>query len=105
MLATVVTGFTWLTGPDAGKTIPGNKLVVDGIGTIFFGEVIIEEGTRRLTLLRLQFGLPEPAKHVEEAAAPHANPTPPPPPPVGGEGTVGDAHSNGAGTADSWPVA
>jgi hypothetical protein len=96
VVATVVTGFTWETGPEAGKTIPGNRLVVEGLGTIFFGELVLEDNARRLTLLRLQLGLPD---GVREAAAPLVHPPPPPPPPpkIGGEGAVCEAHSNGVG--------
>jgi hypothetical protein len=39
--------------------ISGNRLSIDGIGTIFFGEIIIEEGVRRVTLVRCQLGSPD----------------------------------------------
>jgi hypothetical protein len=33
-----------------------NSVVVDGVGRIFFGELLISESTRRLTLMRLELG-------------------------------------------------
>lgn len=100
VVATVVTGFTWLTGPEAGKTIPGNRLDIDGIGSIYFGELLIEEEARRLTLLRLQLGSPNevPGAATPQAQTPSPSAPPPPPPPpskVGGEGSVCECHSNG----------
>lgn len=36
-----------------------NSVVVDGLGRIFFGELLISESSRRLTLLRLELGSEE----------------------------------------------
>jgi hypothetical protein len=38
------------------KTIDGNALQVDGFGTIYFGEVLMNEYSRRFTLVRLAMG-------------------------------------------------
>jgi len=78
IVATVVTGLKW-SGPDAplpGTTIQGNRLAIEGIGSIYFGELLIDHRSRRLTLLRFQLGSP-----------------------VGADGAACDVQSNG----DTWP--
>ena len=39
-----------------GKTYNGNALKVDGFGTIYFGEILMNEYSRRYTLVRLAMG-------------------------------------------------
>ncbi len=39
-----------------GKTTPGNSLQLTGFGTIYFGEVLMNEYSRRFTLVRLAMG-------------------------------------------------
>jgi hypothetical protein len=39
-----------------GQTYPGNALPLTGFGTIYFGEVVMNEYSRRLTLVRLAMG-------------------------------------------------
>ena len=39
-----------------GKTITGNVLQLTGFGTIYFGEVLMNEYSRRFTLVRLAMG-------------------------------------------------
>lgn len=39
-----------------GKTFPGNTLTLTGFGTIYFGEVLMNENNRRLTMVRLRMG-------------------------------------------------
>ncbi len=39
-----------------GQTIPGNALTLRGFGTIYFGEVLLNETNRRLTMARLEMG-------------------------------------------------
>jgi hypothetical protein len=73
---TVVTNLRWAAQPAVGAEIAGNSLAIPGIGTVFFGEVIYEHGSRRLTLLRFQLGSP-----------------------TGGDGAACDVQSNGQG----WP--
>jgi hypothetical protein len=54
---TVVTGLEWQgKKPDKADIIGTNQLRVDGLGTIYFGEIFIDEGYRRVTLLRFQLG-------------------------------------------------
>jgi hypothetical protein len=59
VLGTVVTGLEWEKEAAADTVIAGNRLTIEGIGTIFFGEIIIETGARRVTLLRCQLGSPD----------------------------------------------
>jgi len=76
VLCTVVKGIEWANTPAKDCEIHGNRLKISGIGSIYFGELIIEEDFRRLTLLRFQLGSP-----------------------YGGEGSVCEAQSNG----NWWP--
>lgn len=76
VLCTVVKAIEWVNGPAEGCEIRGNLLKISGIGSIYFGELLIEEDSRRLTLLRFQLGSPH-----------------------GGEGAAVDVQSNGSG----WP--
>jgi hypothetical protein len=58
-LGTVVTGLRWADGAPDGlppEPPPGHSLAVEGLGTLNFGEIYVEEGLRRLTLLRAQLG-------------------------------------------------
>ena len=76
IVGTVVTRMQW-TGPaPKGAVISGNRVTIDNFGSIYFGEMVMEEGFRRATLLRFQLGSPD-----------------------GGEGSAVDIQSNGTG----WP--
>ncbi len=76
IVGTVVTHIGW-SGPAApGVDIQGNRVHIPGIGTLFFGEIIYERNSRRLTLLRFQLGSP-----------------------TGGEGSAAEVESNG----QTWP--
>lgn len=72
ILGTVVKDIEWANTPAEGCEIRGNRLKISGIGSIYFGELIIEDDFRRLTLLRFQLGSP-----------------------CGGEGSVCEAQSGG----------
>jgi hypothetical protein len=75
--ATIVTGLEWEgQKPDRPTEIKGNQLTIEGIGTIYFGEIFIDENSRRLTLVRFQLGSP-----------------------TGGEGSALEAGAGGGG----WP--
>jgi len=74
--ATVVTTIQWEGKAAPGTQIKGNRLIVDGLGSIYFGEILIEEELRRLTLIRFQLGSPD-----------------------GGDGSVCETSTNG----HSWP--
>jgi len=39
-----------------GQTVPGNVLSVEGFGNIYFGEVLMKEDNRRVTMVRLAMG-------------------------------------------------
>lgn len=39
-----------------GETFPGNALTLRGFGTIYFGELLLSETNRRLTMARLEMG-------------------------------------------------
>jgi len=60
--------------------IAENALTWDGFGTIFFGEVIVKNDDRQVTLVRLEMGSD-----------------------TGGSGTVGDGHSNGSAGSNLVP--
>jgi hypothetical protein len=47
----IVSGITW-----GDQKIAGNVLQLDGFGSIYFGEMLINEYNRRLTLVRLRMG-------------------------------------------------
>jgi hypothetical protein len=71
---TIVTGLSWAKEAPQGLSPtlpPGNALAIPGLGTLYFGEIYVEEGLRRLTLLRTQLGSTN-----------------------GGSGSVGDCVSN-----------
>ncbi len=76
IVGTVVSNLRWAAQPAVGAEIAGNRLTIPGIGSIFFGELLVEHGSRRLTLLRLQLGSA-----------------------TGGDGSACDVQSNGQG----WP--
>jgi hypothetical protein len=76
ILGTVVTSLKWANQPAPGTEIRGNRLIIEGIGSIFFGEILYEHNARRLTLLRFQIGTP-----------------------LGGDGSACDVQSNGT----PWP--
>jgi hypothetical protein len=76
ILGTVVINMRWAAEPAPGVEIRGNRLHIPGIGYIFFGEILYEHNSRRLTLLRFQLGSQ-----------------------TGGEGSAAEVQSNG----QSWP--
>ena len=56
--ATLVKSITWSGQPFAGATIDNNVVTIPNFGKIFFGELIITERSRRLTMARLELGSP-----------------------------------------------
>lgn len=74
--ATVVTSLDWEGKPPEGAVITGNSVKIAGFGSVYFGEIIIEESFRRLTLFRFRLGSS-----------------------CGGTGSVAEIQANGS----SWP--
>ncbi len=57
VVATFVTRLEWVGGvAPQGTEILNNRLTISGLGRIYFGEIIIDEGSRRVTLLRFELG-------------------------------------------------
>ncbi len=75
-LGTFATELQWRGPAPANTHITGNKVTIDGFGSVHFGEIMIMEGYRRITMLRFQLGSPD-----------------------GGDGSAIDVQSNGTG----WP--
>ncbi len=55
---TIVKSIDWAGSPHPGVTIERHSLVVPEFGRIFFGEILITEDSRRLTMVRLELGSP-----------------------------------------------
>jgi hypothetical protein len=57
IFGTVVTGLEWQgKKPDKADVIGTNQLKIEGLGTVYFGEIFVDENFRRVTLLRFQLG-------------------------------------------------
>jgi hypothetical protein len=56
IFATIVEKLEWQGEPYPGATIQGNALTIPDFGTAFFGELLIAEYSRRLTMIRFQLG-------------------------------------------------
>jgi hypothetical protein len=56
--ATIVKSIRWAGTPYAGATIDHNLVTVPNFGQMFFGELLVTELSRRLTLLRMELGSP-----------------------------------------------
>lgn len=108
-LGTVVTGLRWADGPALHTQIAGNKLTIEGLGSLYFGEIVVQEGFRRFTLLRFELGSPDGGQGTveEDVVRPQpkergdipAQTTPPQnPSQTSGSGTMGQADSNGGQT-------
>jgi hypothetical protein len=76
ILGTIVIELRWATTPAPGTEIIRNRLKIDGVGSIYFGEILFDHNSRRLTLLRFQLGSP-----------------------VGADGSAVEVQSNG----EPWP--
>jgi hypothetical protein len=57
--ATVIGSIKWAGDPYPGAKIDQNMIVVPDYGRIFFGELLITDLSRRLTLLRFELGSPD----------------------------------------------
>lgn len=99
-LATVVSELGWDDEAPKHAEIQGNRLTVHGLGSLYFGEIVIQEGFRRLTLIRFQLGSADESQSLAvEGVLPEAradsSSKPPPPPPQKGSGVVAQGGSNG----------
>lgn len=56
---TIVRAITWAGKPHPAARIDGHTVTIEGIGTLFFGELIIERGKKRLTMVRGNLGSPD----------------------------------------------
>jgi hypothetical protein len=56
--ATIVRSIKWAGDPYPGATIEQHVVTVPDLGKIFFGEILITDQSRRLTMLRLELGSP-----------------------------------------------
>jgi hypothetical protein len=54
--ATIVRSIRWDGDPFPGSEINRNVVKIPGLGVLYFGELLIEEYSRRLTMLRLALG-------------------------------------------------
>jgi hypothetical protein len=103
-LGTVVTGLRWADGPALHTKIHRNRLTIDGLGSLYFGEIVVEEEFRRFTLLRFELGSPDGGQSLAEEGerlqvrAEKKSSSPSPPPGPTGSGTVGAADSQGGQT-------
>ena len=59
VLTTIVKSLRWSKKPPATARIEGHTVKVDDFGRIFFGEMLVDFGSRRLTVMRLRLGSPE----------------------------------------------
>jgi hypothetical protein len=73
MHGTIVKSIKWAGKPYPGATIDGHVVTVPEFGRIFFGEVAVAKMSRRLTMLRFEFGSP-----------------------FGGDAAIGDVQDNGS---------
>jgi hypothetical protein len=59
IVATFVTELEWVGGvAPVGTEILNNRLTVAGLGRIYFGEIVVEENSRRTTIIRFELGSP-----------------------------------------------
>jgi len=56
---TIVREIRWADEPHPTATIEGNVVHVPDLGRIYFGELYIDAGSRRLTMVRFQLGSPK----------------------------------------------
>jgi hypothetical protein len=54
--ATIVKSIKWAAAPYPGATIDQHVVTLPGLGKIFFGELLISDVSRRLTMVRLELG-------------------------------------------------
>jgi hypothetical protein len=77
IIGTIVLELKWVKDPAPGTEIIKNRLKIDGIGSIFFGEILYNQEFRRLTLLRFQLGSPNGADGSAVEVQTNGTPWPP----------------------------
>jgi hypothetical protein len=77
IVATIVTGLEWAGKAPEGTEILNNRLTISGLGRIYFGEIILDENSRRVTLLRFELGSPNGGDASACEAATNGTPWPP----------------------------
>lgn len=50
--------------PSFSRTDQDQTLVVAGVGTLYFGEVVVKPGERSVTMLRIEFEAQHPIRHL-----------------------------------------
>jgi hypothetical protein len=77
IVATIVTKLEWAREAPEGTEIRNNRLSISGLGRIYFGEIILDENSRRVTLLRFELGSPNGGDASACEAATNGTPWPP----------------------------
>ena len=57
--ATIVRKIDWDGPPNPNARIQGHSVIVKDFGTVYFGELLIESSSRRLTMMRFELGSDE----------------------------------------------
>jgi hypothetical protein len=58
-LCTIVESIRWKGEPNPNAEIQGNKIVFKDFGSLYLGELLVSDFSRRLTMMRIQFGSPD----------------------------------------------
>jgi hypothetical protein len=93
VLCTIVQEIAWDGPPHPNATIQGNTVLIPNFGTIYFGELVVTEYSRNLTMVRVQFGGAAPGRRMDAGG----ESTPVPFPPSVGDPLMGMV---AAGTSD-----
>ena len=56
VLCTLVREMHWTDTPHPDATIDGNSVIVPDFGRVYFGEMLVQDAARRLTMVRYQLG-------------------------------------------------
>jgi hypothetical protein len=70
MLCTIVQEIAWDGPPHPDATIQGNAVVIPRFGTIYFGELVVNEYSRNLNMVRVQLGATASGRMSENSPVP-----------------------------------
>jgi hypothetical protein len=56
VLCTLVQEMHWTDGAHPDAKIDGNTIIVPNFGRVYFGELLVQDASRRLTMVRYQLG-------------------------------------------------